>query len=307
MARNYSNVAVATALASLINNSETSITVGSVTGYPATPFAAIIDPRTPSEEVVDVTNVAGPAWTVTRGVDGTPATSHASGAVVEHGVSARDWREPNDHVSATTSVHGIANTSNLVTLAGSQTLANKTLTSPIVNGGSWASPAFTGGTFTSPTLVTPTIASFVNATHAHTDAASGGALDTGSEQFFFPAPVALDSSASLSGGGDVDVPGLQIAYTAPAAWPTGAKRILYSCIVRIGTNSDFVSLGFTNNGSAVADQVRYTVDNFTSDQAFVCSWPGPLTTTGAAHTVRAVINTSGGGTIFNRALWLQLI
>jgi hypothetical protein len=37
------------------------------------------------------------------------------------------------HEADTTSIHGIADTANLVTLAGSQTLTNKTLTSPVVN------------------------------------------------------------------------------------------------------------------------------------------------------------------------------
>jgi len=38
-----------------------------------------------------------------------------------------------NHEADTTNVHGIANTANLVTLAGTQTLTNKTLTSPIIN------------------------------------------------------------------------------------------------------------------------------------------------------------------------------
>lgn len=39
-----------------------------------------------------------------------------------------------NHESDTTSVHGISNTAELVTLAGSQTLTNKTLTSPTITG-----------------------------------------------------------------------------------------------------------------------------------------------------------------------------
>lgn len=55
------------------------------------------------------------------------------------------------HNAATTSVHGIADTSALATLAGSQVLTNKTLT-------------------------TPTIGSFTNANHIHQDAAGGGVI-----------------------------------------------------------------------------------------------------------------------------------
>lgn len=98
--RYYSSTAVATTLSASANNSTTSITVTALTGYPAqTPFTAIIDPDTASEEVVEVTNVAGTTLTVTRGVDGTTASSHNAGAVFRHGVSARDFDEANAFVN----------------------------------------------------------------------------------------------------------------------------------------------------------------------------------------------------------------
>ena len=104
--RYYSSTAVATTLSASANNSTTSITVAALTGYPAqTPFTAIIDPDTASEEVVEVTNVSGTTLTVTRGVDGTSAVSHNAGAVFRHGVSARDFDEANAFVNG----GGIAN------------------------------------------------------------------------------------------------------------------------------------------------------------------------------------------------------
>ena len=104
--RYYSSTAVATTLSGNINNSTTSITVAALSGYPAqTPFTAIIDPDTASEEVVEVTNVSGTTLTVTRGVDGTSAVSHNAGAVFRHGVSARDFDEANAFVNG----GGVAN------------------------------------------------------------------------------------------------------------------------------------------------------------------------------------------------------
>lgn len=101
--RYYSSTAVATTLSGNINNSTTSITVAALSGYPvSTPWTAIIDPDTASEEVVTVTGVSGTTLTVTRGVDGTSATSHNAGAVFRHGVSARDFDEANSHVNDTT-------------------------------------------------------------------------------------------------------------------------------------------------------------------------------------------------------------
>lgn len=206
MSRNYSNVAEQTTLSSGINASATTLSVGSVTGYPAGPATLIIDPGLASEELVEYANISGTSFTgCTRGVDGTPATSHSTGAVVVHGTSARDFREPNDHTSGTTSVHGITNTASLVTLTGTQTLTNKTLTAPTITslaaaapalsgGGSWSgsptissptitTPAITNPTITSggswagsPTLTTPTIADLTNMQHNHSSASTGGSI-----------------------------------------------------------------------------------------------------------------------------------
>ena len=104
--RYYSSTAVATTLSALASNSATSITVTALTGYPnQTPFTAIIDPDTASEEVVEVTGVAGTTLTVTRGVDGTSAVQHSAGAVFRHGVSGRDFDEANAFVNG----GGVAN------------------------------------------------------------------------------------------------------------------------------------------------------------------------------------------------------
>ena len=98
--RYYSSTAVATTLSSSASNSDTSIDVTALSGYPvSTPWTAIIDPDTASEEVVEVTNVSGTTLTVTRGVDGTSAVSHSAGAVFRHGVSARDFDEANAFVN----------------------------------------------------------------------------------------------------------------------------------------------------------------------------------------------------------------
>ena len=105
--RYYSSTAVATTLSASANNSTTSITVAALSGFPAqTPWTAILDADTASEEVVTVTNVSGTTLTVTRGVDGTSAVSHNAGAVFRHGVSARDFDETNSHVNDnSTDVH----------------------------------------------------------------------------------------------------------------------------------------------------------------------------------------------------------
>ena len=118
--RYYSSTAVATTLSASANNSTTSITVTALSGFPvSTPWTAIIDPDTASEEVVEVTNVSGTTLTVTRGVDGTTAVSHSAGAVFRHGVSGRDFDEANSHVNDTTNdVHSQYVTKALVDAKG---------------------------------------------------------------------------------------------------------------------------------------------------------------------------------------------
>ena len=104
--RYYSSTAVETTLTSSVSNSATTLPVASTSGFPGSPpFTLILDEGTVSEEVVTVTAVASLNLTVTRGVDGTSAVSHGNGATVKHGVSARDFDEPNDHINSSSDVH----------------------------------------------------------------------------------------------------------------------------------------------------------------------------------------------------------
>lgn len=135
--RYYSSIAVDTALTAGITADEETLTVNSASGYPTDfPFTIVIDPDTLSEELVEVSDRAGTVFTVTRGFDSTVATSHGIGAVVKHVLSAEDLRESQEHIAATTDVHGIADTSvlvvdadiaGMVTETGTQTLTNKTI------------------------------------------------------------------------------------------------------------------------------------------------------------------------------------
>ena len=104
--RYYSSTAVRTTLSGAINSSVTSISVASVSGFPGSfPYTLIIDQDQVTEEIVTVTAASGTTLTVTRGVDGTSAVAHDAGAAVNHGVSARDFDEPNDHINSSSDVH----------------------------------------------------------------------------------------------------------------------------------------------------------------------------------------------------------
>lgn len=136
-------------------------------------FTIVIDPDTALEEICDVTAASSNNLTVTRAVDmsGASAQDHSSGAVVRHMIIGRDLRESNLHIEATGSyndgtgahtLHGLGVSDGVVVgTDATQTLTNKTLSSPIITGGAVdASITFEGATpdafETTLTVVDPT-------------------------------------------------------------------------------------------------------------------------------------------------------
>lgn len=161
--RYYSSTAARTTLSTGINSSTTTIGVVAVSGWPASfPYTLIIDQDTVNEEVVEVTNRSGTTVTVTRGVDGTTGKSHDAGATVNHGVSARDFDEPNAFINGTGVVTStmiadgavgnvdIANLAVTAAKISSESATNgQTLVANGTGGASWGAAASSGGGFPS--------------------------------------------------------------------------------------------------------------------------------------------------------------
>jgi hypothetical protein len=126
--RYYSSVAPPTTLSAGITSGAASIQVGSTTGFPAlTPYTLSLDYGTSGEELVQVNSVGGTTLAVTRGIDGTSATSHLAGAMVRHVSSARDFADSRAHENADQEIHGLGPGEEIVGTDKAQTLANKTL------------------------------------------------------------------------------------------------------------------------------------------------------------------------------------
>jgi len=165
--RLYSSISVETTLASTINSSVTSMTVatgtattllGGVTIVANSQFTVAIDPDTQNEEIVFITaGPSGDTFTIDRGEAGSAPVSHSTGATVKHVLTSDDLNafaagiSPvaslafSGSTSGTTTLQATAvagtntlslpptTTDTLAGIAATQTLTNKTLTSPKIN------------------------------------------------------------------------------------------------------------------------------------------------------------------------------
>lgn len=191
MARLYSSISQETTLSAQLGNNastDTSMSVVSASGLlggvsigTGNTFTVVIDPDTVNEEICYITAGSSNPLTITRAQNGTSAKTHSVGAKVRHMAIGEDFTLAENHRNASTNVHGI--TGSVVGTSDTQNLSNKT-------------------------LITPTIASFTNATHNHTNAAGGGTLTSAAISDFTEA--AQDSIGNLITGGTQN--GIAVTY-----------------------------------------------------------------------------------------------
>ncbi len=114
--RKYSSRSQQTTLSSALTSNATTMSVvsgsalmGGKTLTGTQTYTVVIDPDTALEEIVDVTVYSsGNTLTITRNIDGSTGQAHSAGAVVRHMAIGRDYQEANDHIEASTDVHGLA-------------------------------------------------------------------------------------------------------------------------------------------------------------------------------------------------------
>lgn len=169
MTRKYSSTSVEQLLNSSIGAGDTTLTLAStaavtsllggvtLAGGNVDQFTIAIDPDTASEEIVFVRGTSGATLTgVVRGQAGTSATTHSAGATIKHVLTSNDLDYYTSGVDNALTAAGTATLSNkaislgsntvtgttaqfntaltdndFATLAGVETLTNKTLTTPV--------------------------------------------------------------------------------------------------------------------------------------------------------------------------------
>lgn len=255
--RYYKNGPARALAAPLVNATDTSITIDNASGFPSQfPYTIIIDPNLVTEEVCDVTAAVGNILTIVRGVDSTTAIAHSAGAVVWHGVSAREFTELNAHMNASASVHGVTGT--VVGTGGSQTITGfKNFTGGLQNNGSQVMDLDTPGqTVTQQKIFGGTNPQIFNAgvtvagaeLHSGTESHSGTETHSGTAQFSNAVHqwvAAVDSVNSETNSTTSYLPGTTptgVVFTCP---PSGRVMITISSYFGQTTNANEAIVSFS--------------------------------------------------------------
>ena len=150
--RSYAGAAAACTLTSSISSGDTSLTLtGTVSGWPNTAdgsFHMVIDPGLSTEEKILVgSRSTGSLSSITRGVDGTTASSHSAGATCYPVFTATDADQANKVASTLTTKGDILVTTGSVLnrLAVGTNGFVLTADSAETNGVKWAVTAAAGG------------------------------------------------------------------------------------------------------------------------------------------------------------------
>jgi hypothetical protein len=291
MTRKYSSTSVETTLATGLSNNATTTTVATGTASSlmggitlgagnVDQFTVAIDPDTASEEIVFVTNVSSDTLTIVRGRAGSSAIVHNGGATVKHVLTSNDL----DYYTS-----GV---DNAVTLTGTQTLTNKTLTAPAL--GTPVSGVLTNTTgLPLTTGVTGTLPVANGGTGVTTSTGSGATVLGTSPTLSNPIVVAPEERTTVSATAatgtinfDVVTQGVLYYTTNASANFTlnirGSSGATLNSILAVG---DAITVVFLNtNGSTAYYATAYQIDG----SAVTPKWQGGTApTSGNASSIDA--------------------
>ena len=138
MRREYHGAVPKAALSVTLGGTTADLTIicDDLTGWPTGvhPFFVIVNRGKATEEKMLIASRTGNVLTVWsdgsstgRAMDDTAISSHIMGENIEHVFTATDADEANEHVNTGTGAHGYPPIADVVTLDGTQTLTNKTI------------------------------------------------------------------------------------------------------------------------------------------------------------------------------------
>jgi len=272
--RQYSSISVETTLASSINTTATTMTLatgtatalmGGITlaGGNVDIFTVALDVDTVNEEIVFVTQVNGDTLTISRGQAGTgtpgvSGLSHTAGASVKHVLTSSDLIFFRNNASPVASFGFSGSTSGTTTLQATAIAGTNTLTLPAVNNdtlvGKATTDTLTNKTLTSPVINGATIGtSIINlAINAQTGTtytpvlADNGKLVTLSNASAITLTVPTNASVAYATGAQINIQAIDagqvtvVGDTGVTVNGTGTKlRTQWSAatLVKLGTDS----------------------------------------------------------------------
>jgi hypothetical protein len=310
--RNFSATAIETTLVNSISSAATgdtttSVSVVSVSGYPAAPFTLILAPDTNKEEVVTCISVVGTTLQIVRGQDQTLAVSHTAGTSVRHGVSGRDFKEEQTHIAARgydadsgilsnagqTHVHGLeTGDGSVVGSTQLVTLTRKTLTTPTING------ATLSGTVTSTASIVVSGAGTITGLSSASMVSSSAAPKSYVDAILVLQEASAASSATSASAAATSATSAAASATAAATSATSAATSATSAAASATTAAASVATiaasatSAANSASAAATSATSAAASATSSASSASAAATSATSAAASATAAATSATS---------------
>lgn len=260
---------------------------------------------------ITLTNNSGEGTTPTIAVTANTYDAYGAAAAVANTAAAA----LSSHESDTTNIHGIADTSVLVTLADTQTLTNKTLTSPTITG---VSPVITlagdltgsvtltnlgNGTLTASIAESSIDNSHISATFQYVENIYAGPSDNIiiTNEYVGPAAIGKYTIETSATPNFTTVTTTSLIVDNIEIDPTGANSNVQ--VLRFDTLTNKFIPGLASTVAALADLTD--VDNLTPSAGHFLAWGGSSWTSAVPPTGMPIVSPSAPSSPAPAQLWFD--